>query len=517
MALTPRLEIRQSQSLVMTPQLQQAIKLLQLSNIELSTFVEGELERNPLLERTDAAGGEPENMNGGGDVDYVRDSPAAETLKLDDRPSEAAQTAVDAEANSDYTNDSASDLPPELAAAGLGGSYGKTGGSFSFDDDEHNLENTLAHGMTLREHLLEQLKLDAPSALDRAIGTALIDLLDEAGYLREPLPEVAERLGCSVEQAETALRLVQGLDPTGVGARSLAECLALQLRERDRYDPAMQAMVENLDLVAKRDFAQLQKVCGVDGEDITDMLRELRTLNPKPGADFESEDASTVVPDVIVRRLPDGTWHIELNSDTLPRVLINQRYHAKVSGATRSKADKTYLSDCLSSANWLVKSLDQRANTILKVASEIVRQQDLFLEKGVQYLKPLNLRVVAEAIGMHESTVSRVTANKYITTPRGIFELKYFFTASIAATNGGEAHSAEAVRQRIRELIERETADTVLSDDKLVEILVKSGIDIARRTVAKYRESLRIPSSVQRRRNLQSTWPTGEQRASSMV
>ena len=517
MALTPRLEIRQSQSLVMTPQLQQAIKLLQLSNLELASFVEGELERNPLLERADAGGGEADGGGDGGGDRSESDAAPVETLKLDDRPSEAAQSSIDAEANSDYTNDSASDLPPELVAAGLAGSYGKTGGSFSFDDDEHNLENTLAGGQTLREHLLEQMKLDVSGPLERAVATAIIDQLDDAGYLREPLAEVAERLGCTAEQAEQGLRVVQGLDPTGVGARDLAECLALQLKERDRYDPAMEAMVQNLDLVAKRDFAQLQKLCGVDGEDIADMLRELRTLNPKPGADFEQEDASTVVPDVIVRRLPDGAWHIELNSDTLPRVLINQRYHAKVAGATKNKADKTYLSDCLSSANWLVKSLDQRANTILKVASEIVHQQDLFLEKGVQYLKPLNLRVVAEAIGMHESTVSRVTANKYISTPRGIFELKYFFTASIAATNGGEAHSAEAVRQRIRELIERETADTVLSDDKLVEILVKSGIDIARRTVAKYRESLRIPSSVQRRRLLQANWPAAEQRASSVA
>jgi RNA polymerase sigma-54 factor len=263
--------------------------------------------------------------------------------------------------------------------------------------------------------------------------------------------------------------------------------------------------VANLDLVARRDMAGLMKVCGVDAEDIQDMIREIRSLDPRPARAFTAEAAVPVVPDVFVRRQPDGTWHVELNSDTLPRVLVNQRYHATVAGAARGKNDKAYLSDCLSSANWLVKSLDQRANTILKVASEIVRQQDSFLEHGVQHLRPLNLRTVAEAISMHESTVSRVTANKYIATPRGVLEMKYFFTSSIASVDGGEAHSAEAVRQRIRELIDRETADTVLSDDKLVEILVKSGIDIARRTVAKYREALRIPSSVQRRRMLMST------------
>jgi RNA polymerase sigma-54 factor len=523
MTLTPRLEVRQSQTLVITPQLQQAIKLLQLSNLELSTFVEQELERNPLLERTDGqpeAGGDNApfgEMNGDANGhDLGADHGVAETLKLDgDGAAASAEGSFDAEVNNEFTNDSASDMPPDLAAAGLGGSYSKTGGSASFDDDDHNLENTLTRGATLHEHLTEQLLVESGDQVERAVGAAMIDMIDDSGYLREPLEEIAERLGCDLERVESTLILIQGFDPTGVGARDLAECLALQLRERNRLDPAMAAMLERLDLVAKRDIQQLTRHCGVDAEDIADMMRELRTLNPKPGAEFDSDDAKTVVPDVLVRRLPDGSWHVELNAETLPRVLVKQRYHAKVSGATRNKADKTYLSDCLSSANWLVKSLDQRANTILKVASEIVRQQDLFLEKGVQYLKPLNLRVIAEAIGMHESTVSRVTANKYIATPRGIFELKYFFTASIAATNGGEAHSAEAVRQRIRELIEKETQETVLSDDKLVEILVASGIDIARRTVAKYRESLRIPSSVQRRRMLQSGWSGGENRAQS--
>jgi RNA polymerase sigma-54 factor len=231
------------------------------------------------------------------------------------------------------------------------------------------------------------------------------------------------------------------------------------------------------------------------------MIAEIKSLNPKPGEAFEPPLDQPVVPDVLVRRGPDGGWAIELNSDTLPRVLVNNAYYSEVSGRTaKDKKAKEYLSDCLQSANWLVRSLHQRATTILKVATEIVRQQDRFLEHGVQYLRPLVLRDIADAIGMHESTVSRVTSNKFVATPRGIFELKYFFTASIASSGGGEAHSAEAVRDRIKRLIDAEPPSAVLSDDRIVELLRDDGVDIARRTVAKYREALRIPSSVQRRR-----------------
>ena len=504
MALAPQLQLRQSQTLVMTPQLQQAIKLLQLSNLELSTFVEGELERNPLLERLegDAPPGDNDSLP------TRDDSPIVEPLRLNDaEPSAAVADAIDAEVRNDFTTDSGSDLPA-IDPSGPGTTYGARGGNAQFDGGEGSLEETLTAHPTLREHLRGQLALSRCDGLVALVASQIIDLLDEAGFLRDALADVALRLGCPLDIAETALAVVQGFEPTGVGARDLGECLALQLRERNRCDPAMAAFVANLDMVARRDIAGLMKICGVDAEDIQDMLREIRALDPRPARAFAAEPTVPVVPDVFVRRQPDNSWHIELNSDTLPRVLVNQRYHASVAGAARGKNDKAYLSDCLSSANWLVKSLDQRANTILKVASEIVRQQDAFLEHGVQHLRPLNLRTVAEAISMHESTVSRVTANKYIATPRGVLEMKYFFTSSIASVDGGEAHSAEAVRQRIRELIDRETADTVLSDDKLVEILVKSGIDIARRTVAKYREALRIPSSVQRRRMLMTTVET---------
>jgi len=333
------------------------------------------------------------------------------------------------------------------------------------------------------------------------IGQYLIDMVDEAGYLTGDLASVAEKLGTALPEVEAVLTILHGFDPVGVCARNLAECLAIQLKERDRFDPAMAALVGRLDLLAKRDIAGLRRLCGVGEDDLNDMIAEIRQLNPKPGLAFGSTMVQPIVPDVYVRPSPDGGYAVELNSDTLPKILINQRYHAELVKSATNQSAKTYLADNLQSATWLMRALDQRAKTILKVAIEIVKQQDAFFAHGVQHLRPLNLKTIADAISMHESTVSRVTANKYIATNRGIFELKYFFTASIAAANGGEAHSAEAVRDRIRQLIDAETAADVLSDDAIVERLREAGVDIARRTVAKYREALRIPSSVQRRRD----------------
>jgi RNA polymerase sigma-54 factor len=336
--------------------------------------------------------------------------------------------------------------------------------------------------------------------VERMIGQYLIDMVDEAGYLGGELGSVADKLGASPDRVAAVLERLQSFDPPGVFARNLTECLAIQLKDRDRYDPAMQALVQNLDLLAKRDMPALRKLCGVGDEDIADMIAEIRNLNPKPGLAFGSAAVQPIVPDVFVKAAPDGTWQVELNSDTLPRVLINQRYYAQISVTTRNDKDKAYLADCLQNATWLVRALDQRAKTILKVSTEIVRQQDAFFAHGVEHLRPLNLKTIADAISMHESTVSRVTANKYMATSRGIFELKYFFTSAIAAADGGEAHSAEAVRHRIKQMIDSETTRDVLSDDTIVDRLRDAGIDIARRTVAKYREAMRIPSSVQRRR-----------------
>jgi RNA polymerase sigma-54 factor len=372
----------------------------------------------------------------------------------------------------------------------------RSGGGF----DEEGMESSIAAGVTLKDHLEAQLAIAALNEEDRMICLALIDGVDEAGYLRTELSDVVARLGCEIEDVQAVLGVLQGFDPGGVAARDLSECLGLQLKARDRLDPAMAMLLTRLDLLARRDIAQLTALCGVDAEDISDMLAEIRTLNPKPGLAFGTEQVAPVVPDVFVRTGPDGGWQVELNTDTLPRLLVNSRYYAQVSKNARDKDSKTYLVDCLNNANWLVKSLDQRARTILKVSTEIVRQQDGFLTYGVRHLKPLNLRTIADAISMHESTVSRVTSNKYIATPRGLFELKYFFTASIQSVNGAESHSAEAVRDRIKEMIDKEAPREILSDDRIVALLTADGVNIARRTVAKYREAMRIPSSVERRR-----------------
>ena len=367
-------------------------------------------------------------------------------------------------------------------------------------DEGSNLEAYVAEEKTLRDHLTEQLILAFADPAQRLIGQHIIDMTDEAGYVRGELGALAELLGAPLELVEDTLRVMQSFDPCGVFARDLRECLTLQLKEQDRCDPAMAALIDNLHLLATHDLVALKRAARVSDEDLCDMIAEVKRLNPKPGLRYGSSPTQPIVPDVLVRSMPDGSFHVELNSDTLPRVLVNQSYYATVSKTKMRKEDKTYLVDCLQTANWLVKSLDQRARTILKVAQEIVRQQDAFLTYGVRHLRPLNLKTVADAISMHESTVSRVTANKYMATNRGLFELKYFFTSAIAATSDGDAHSSEAVRHRIREMIDAEPAAEVLSDDKIVERLKDDGIDIARRTVAKYREALGIPSSVQRRR-----------------
>jgi len=507
MALTQRLQIRQSQALVMTPQLLQAIKLLQLSNLDLVAYVEAELERNPLLDRSaddEPAAGEPETAQ-------TLDNPPADGEAWNAGESEPAGDMIEERLDTGREHvfpDDAEPIRPRSAEGPAGYSEWAGVGPGGRDDGDYNLEAFVSAETTLADWLREQLTLAVADPARRMIGQYLIDLVDEAGYLSGDLTAAAEKLGTSVKEVEAVLAILQSQDPPGVCARDLAECLALQLKELDRFDPAMQALITRLDLLAKRDFAALKKICGVGDDDLADMIAEIRRLNPKPGLAFGSAIVQPIVPDVFVRPGPDGGWIVELNSDTLPKVLINQSYYAEVSATARQDGEKSYLTECLQSATWLVRALDQRARTILKVANEIVRQQDAFFAHGVQHLRPLNLKTVAEAIGMHESTVSRVTANKYMATNRGIFELKYFFTSAIAAAHGGEAHSAEAVRHRIRQLIDAESAGDVLSDDTIVDKLREAGIDIARRTVAKYREAMRIPSSVQRRREKQAAAAT---------
>jgi RNA polymerase sigma-54 factor len=491
MALSQRLQLRQSQALVMTPQLMQAIKLLQLSNLDLVAYVDAELERNPLLERT------------GDDEPAEAPAPAAESGERAAEDGnwmgeelETSRESIEARLDTNLENVFPDDAPPAPghSASPDPGAYSEWSGvrNGAREDGDYNLEAFVEAETTLTDHLTEQLGLAIADPASRLIGRYLIDMVDEAGYITGDLTTIAEKLGVGMPEIEAVLAVLQTFDPAGICARNLTECLAIQLRERDRFDPAMQAMVANLPLLAKRDLAALKRVCGVDEEDLADMIAELRRLDPKPGLAFGSAPVRPVIPDVFVRKGSDGGWAVELNSDTLPKVLVNQTYYADVSKTTKNDGEKSYLADCLQSASWLVRALDQRAKTILKVSTEIVRQQDAFLAHGVQYLKPLNLKTIADAIGMHESTVSRVTANKYMATSRGILELKYFFTSSIASADGGDAHSAEA-----------ETGGDVLSDDTIVDKLREAGIDIARRTVAKYREAMRIPSSVQRRREKQ--------------
>ena len=498
MALTPRLELRQSQSLVMTPQLQQAIKLLQFSNLELAEYVEQELEKNPMLER-DEEDHRDRDASPSESADPPPSADETESLESIDfdtiQPAEIEDDARAVDYGNLYSDDGSADgglVAPQFADAGLG--------SGGFDTLAPDLEETLSQKASLRDHLNGQLTMDLDDPVDRLIGFHLIDMLDEAGYISGELETVAEILDCTVDRVEATLAKVQQFDPPGIFARSLSECLSLQLADKDRLDPCMKAFLDNLELLGKRDIKGLAKACGADAEDVADMIDEIKALDPKPALAFDHSIAQPITPDVLMRPAPGGGWIIELNTDSLPKVLVNNHYYAHVSSQTRSKKEKQYITEQFQSANWLVKSLHQRATTILKVASELVQQQSAFFAKGVQHLIPLVLRDIAEAIEMHESTVSRVTSNKYMATPRGIYELKYFFTPAIAATGGGVL-SAESVRHRIKALIDEEEPKKILSDDKIVENLKSEGIEIARRTVAKYRESMRIPSSVQRRRD----------------
>jgi RNA polymerase sigma-54 factor len=503
MALSAKLELRQGQQLVMTPQLQQAIRLLQFSNMELAEFVDQELERNPLLEREDSQSGAkaadepsgepsaeppPEPSNGGEE----------EWLDLR-KPVEDPAGALDTDFDNVYQDTGPADAPGGGENASSWANVHQRMNN-SYDDGE-GIDSFAAGEISLRDHLASQLPLTITEPAERLIGQYLIDLVDEAGYITSGFDSLSMKLGAPTEMIEGVLQKMQNFDPPGVFARSLAECLALQLKDQNRYDPLMAGLLANLDLLAARNLNALRKAVGCDMDELADMIQEIKRLNPKPGLKFGSVQMQPVVPDVIVKPASDGGWHVELNSDTLPRVLLNRNYYTRVSKTAANEKDKGYLLECLQTANWLLKSLDQRARTILRVAEQIVRQQDGFFMYGVQHLRPLNLKTVADAISMHESTVSRVTSNKYISTPRGIFELKYFFTSAIASSDDGEAHSSEAVRHRIKQMIDAESADDILSDDKLVEKLREDGIDIARRTVAKYREAMRIPSSVQRRRD----------------
>ncbi len=507
MAISTKLEMRQSQSLIMTPQLMQAIKLLQMSNLDLVSYVEAELERNPLLEKGEAEA-DTAGAEAGSGGDDAGDAPVATNDEPDsgdwmqsdlETGSEAIASRMDTDLGNVFPDEPGVPASPDPALLKSGDSYkNATSGSAS---EDYNLEAFVAEETSLVGMLEAQMHLALGDEVDKLIAGHLINSLDDNGYLYLDLAETAELLGVDPGRIDAVLAVLKTFEPSGVFAGSLAECLKLQLVDKNRYDPAMEALIGNIELLARRDLAGLKKVCGVDDEDLVEMIAEIRALDPKPGSVYGTSLVQPVVPDVFVRPANDGTWALELNSDTLPRVLVNQTYYAKVVKTARNETEKEYLTESLQTANWLAKSLDQRARTILKVSTEIVRQQDGFLTHGIEHLRPLNLKTIAEAISMHESTVSRVTSNKFMATPRGIYELKYFFSSAISATvGGGDAHSAESVRHRIRQMIDAEDPKAILSDDTIVKVLRDDGIDIARRTVAKYREAMKIGSSVQRRR-----------------
>jgi RNA polymerase sigma-54 factor len=467
MSAMQRLELRQGQSLTMTPQLVQSIRLLQLSHAELAAYVAAELERNPLLQEGEIRADAPSLSL----ADFRRAKQKAQALGPRIVPG-----------------------PPPLRGPAAPGAFGSPGAAHGEIGPE--VEETLARTASLTEHLEAQLDLATSDPHRRMVGEHLIHSLDEAGYLREDPAEIAAHLGVTPADIEAALRLIQTFEPAGVGARDLAECLAIQLKERGRLDPAMQALLQNLPLVARQNFAALRKVCGVDREDLAAMLAEIRRLEPKPGLAFTPARVDVLVPDVLVRPGPDGSLAVELNPETLPRILLNRTYYAEVAKVLSKEEDKGFLSDCVQAASWLTRSLEQRSRTILKVAVEIARHQEEFFRAGVSGLRPLTLKSVAQAIGMHESTVSRVAANKAVGTERGTYPMKFFF----GAAPGEGKHAARAVRHRIGQLIGAEKPEDVLSDEAIAQTLKLEGVQVARRTVAKYREALQIPSSSERRR-----------------
>ena len=499
MALQPRLDIYQAQSLIMTPKLQEAIKLLQLSNLELSDYLEKELEKNPFLEHEDPdenndlskslkdnydhkTSSEIVDSNLGTKEQYLNTTNLIGAL---DKKEHSISNSVTEEKYLGETITSQSQSTKQFGNSNTNSLY-------------PGIENR--EKISLKNHLLEQINVDFPNSVERLIAIYILDLLDDSGYLQTSAEMIAETLGCPISRVNQTLDTLQNFDPPGIFARNLSECLALQLKEHNRYDSIMEKLLENLDLLAKRKFKSLKRLCGIDDKNLINMIREIRALNPKPAQIFDNDVAPPLTPDVFVNRSKDGSWFVELNTETLPKVIVNNRYYAEINQESLNSKDKAYLSEYYQSANWLIKSMHQRAQTIIRVTSEIIRQQSDFLEKGVQFLKPLVLQEIADALNIHESTVSRVTRNKVLATPRGIFSLKYFFTMAIGKTNYGNVQSSESVRFQIKNLIEKETIDNILSDEKIVKLLKIDGIDVARRTVAKYRNIMNIPSSTIRKR-----------------
>jgi RNA polymerase sigma-54 factor len=462
------LKITHQQSLIMTHSLQLAIKILQLSSHELNEYVAEEVEKNPLL--TDSK------------TDLIEENPSQNEV-TEEYEEDGVETL-----NDDQVKDSEIDWQtPER-------------NSNNKSTNDHNLYEMMAVSPTLKEHAIEQIYLNIANPDKRKIALHITDLLDENGYISNELENLALTLGYSITIMEEVLALLQEISPAGVFARSLSECLSIQLREKQQLTPAFEILLDNLELLAKGEFVLLQKKCATTRENLIKMITELRTLNPKPGNTFQPELIGYIQPDVFLYQDNNNKWVVELNNDILPKVLIDRHYYALVKKQVTCKEGQKYLSEQLTTANSLVKALDQRAKTVLMVAREIAALQQDFFEKGIMFLKPLTLKAVSESLNMHESTISRVTSNKYISSPQGLFEMKYFFSSSLINRTADEECSSKTVKHLIKELINNEQPNRVLSDEKIVELLRIKGFEIARRTVAKYRESLNIPTSAKRKK-----------------
>lgn len=498
MAIEPKLEIKQSQSLLMTPQLRQAINLLQMSNLELNSLIEEELSANPLLEREDSRTetSSPEEKN----IDNYDDEPLVEN------PISEEEFSPDI----DYDNSFADDFGSDREGYDIPADYNwqdyaltKNANNAASPDYDY-FEQKLSSQKSLYDEINEQIDICFTSPKDKIIAAVLMENLDDSGWFIGNKPQLAARLCTAESKINQILSVMKTFEPSGLFAENLAECIASQLREKNRLDCLMEKLLQHLDLLAERKYKELLKLLNITQEDLLTMIDDIKSVNPKPAADYHVSAAQYIIPDVFVRRGSHGGYSIELNNLSLPRLLINRRYYTEVSRAeSKNKSVQRYLKTQLGNAGFLLKSLRQRAETILRVSEEIVKTQYDFFEKGIDFLKPLTLKAIAEAVEMHESTVSRVTTNKYMHTPIGIFELKYFFTTAMTNYSGGDAASALTIKHKIKNLIEKESPGAVLSDDKISELLAREGLKVARRTVAKYRESLNIPGSSERKKQKQ--------------
>jgi len=478
MAMEMRQQLKMTQQLVMTPQLQQAIKLLQLTRLELQDLVRQELEENPLLEENNelAETIEPDTL---------------ETAEQELQPEQDVAEFHEVETGEETLRDWDSYLD--------GYNY-SSGEQYNGDDERPSFENLLTRQGTLIDHLLWQLHMGQYSEMDVRVGEVIIGNVDESGYLRASLSEIAAASNATEEDVQDVLECIQEFDPAGVAARDLRECLLIQARFLGmKGSPVEGILLHHLSDLEKRNYKQIARSLGIDVNQVLIAAKIIAGFDPRPGSSFNSEDVHYISPDIFVHKVGDD-YVVMLNDEGLPNLKVSTQYtDARSNGAIDSQAEE-YINDKMRSAVWLIKSIQQRQRTIYKVAKSIIRFQREYFDSGIEYLRPLVLRDIAEDIGMHESTISRVTTNKYMQTPQGLFELKYFFNSGLS-TSEGDFVASESVKNRIKEIVEKEDPKKPLSDQKLAELLSEEGINIARRTVTKYREVLKFGSSSERKRH----------------